>query len=79
MKFSSNYRGRQVGTVFDRCDIFAHPIVSYNLEGHKKIGTSIGCIFSLLFATVVTAYLVVKGRICFLKLNPLVTTTILEN
>ena len=64
------------------------PMVGHNLEGQKYIGTSIGCIFSVFFTSVVIIYAIIKGRVCVQKLlnnsnyeilRPLVTTTILEN
>ena len=54
---------KEIGNIYDRYDLFAQDIPRFHLEGYKKIGTIIGCILTLLLATIVIGYSCIRGRI----------------
>jgi hypothetical protein len=48
--------GKTVGNFLDRYDLFSTGPSSFNIEGHKKFGTAVGCFFSILFIVIVLLY-----------------------
>ena len=66
-------QGRDTNSFFDRWDMFAQPVSAFNLEGAEAVGTSIGCLSTVLMTGLVLAYAAVRGKICFEKTNPLIT------
>ena len=66
--------GKETGNIFDRYDMFGTPIPSFNLEGTDRVGTSIGCIFSVIITVIVLSYSYTKGKIFVYKDKPLITT-----
>ena len=47
---------KEIGNIYDRYDLFAAEIPRFHLEGFSKIGTRIGCFFSILLVTLVFGY-----------------------
>ena len=45
-----------LGTVFNQYDFFATPAPRFHLQGHAKIGTVFGCLFSILVVIILTTY-----------------------
>ena len=46
----------------NKFDLFAESIPSFHIEGHNKIGTSVGCVLSGLLATLVLGFTCIRGR-----------------
>jgi hypothetical protein len=66
-------QGRDTNSFFDRWDMFAQPVSGFNLQGTEAVGTSIGCLSTILMTGFVLAYAVVRGKICFEKSRPTIT------
>jgi len=66
--------GKNIGTFYDKNDFFGTPVPSFKMEGHQQVGTSIGFGCSVLVATLVVSYACLKGYICLMKANPLIST-----
>jgi hypothetical protein len=67
-------RGRETGNAFDRWDMFSTPMPHFNIEGNKKVGTSIGCIFSVLMISLCLAYGGTRGIFFITKSRPLISS-----
>ena len=53
--------------VYNKWDFFASPIEGLHLHGKQEIGTSIGCLFSVLTTIIVLLYASVRAKIVFLE------------
>ena len=60
-------KAERVGGLFDQFDVFSHPVTTFNFERQQKVGTSIGCIFTVFYFCVVVLYTCLKGRIFLFK------------
>ena len=49
------------------------------MEGNEKIGTSIGCLFSIFTLIIVLSQVVVRGAICVTKARPFIAQSTVEN
>jgi len=58
---NSRATGKEIGTFFDRYDLFGTPMQSFNIEGNEQVGTSIGCIFSCILTATVLLFAYTKG------------------
>jgi hypothetical protein len=77
-RFSSK-PGKNIGSFFDKWDFFASPVPSFNMEGEEQVGTSIGCLFSILATITIIFYASVRGQICISKGRPSISSIIIEN
>ena len=68
-------KGKEIGGVFDKADCFGQTVSSFNIEGHDKVGTSVGTLFSFIILLLMSTYASIKFRILYAKENPLITTT----
>lgn len=50
--------------------MFASEMPHFNMEGHKKIGTSIGCLSSIVLTIICLVYASVKGWLCIYRVRP---------
>jgi len=59
--------GNNVGNFFDRWDFFRQPVSNFNLEGTKEVGTSVGCLLSLITIAFVAPYAFTKAEMSILR------------
>ena len=52
----------EVDSIYDHYDFFKQEIPKFDLEGHKMIGTIIGCSLSVLLTILVVGYSCIRGR-----------------
>jgi hypothetical protein len=52
--------GNKTGNIFDKHDFFRQPMVAFNMEGTSEIGTSIGCLCSLMLVVTIATYALPK-------------------
>jgi hypothetical protein len=67
-------KGRETGNVFDKWDMFSANMVNFNIEGTEKVGTSIGCVFTVLLILLLLAYGSVRGIFFISKSRPLISS-----
>ena len=53
---------KEVDSIYDHYDFFKQEIPKFHLEGHKKIGTIIGCSLNVLFTILVFGCSCIRGR-----------------
>jgi hypothetical protein len=70
-----NKSATQIGNIFDRTDCFGQTVSSFNIEGHGRVGTSIGTCFSLVILLLMVTYGAIKGKILVTRDKPLITET----
>jgi hypothetical protein len=61
---------KEIGNYYDTYDLFARAIPTFHIEGHRKIGTIVGCSLSVLLATLVIGYSCIRGRYLFTGHRP---------
>jgi hypothetical protein len=52
---------KKIQSTYDKCDTFGVQTPSFNIKGREKVGTTMGCIFSLLTFTLVLTFAVIKS------------------
>ena len=53
---------KTIGNTFDKYDLFAQDVPRWHIDGHSKLGSSVGCCFTVLLYTLVVAYSCIRGR-----------------
>ena len=56
--------------------MFAVPMYTHNIEGSEQVGTSIGCICTLLLLSIVMTFASSKGLILIKKTQPEIATVL---
>ena len=59
--------------------MFSSPIPSFNFEGHSQVGTSIGCVFSVIMTMAMLGYGGYKTIVLVNRKNPSVSAYVLNN
>ena len=72
-------QGRVIGNFFDRHDMFSSDVPTFNIEGHGKVGTRIGCFFSIVMTVFMLSYGSFKTVALITRKNPGVAQYLLEN
>ena len=67
---SCKKNGREVGSFFDQNDYFSSSVPGFNIEGTERVGTSLGCMLSVVMWTAFLVYTTYKALVCFTRQNP---------
>jgi hypothetical protein len=70
---------KKVGNNYDRYDIFGVDVPSFHIEGSKRIGSIVGCVFTMLLITMVIGYSCAKGRYVVTGDRPNISSYIVQD
>ena len=71
--------GKKIGSFQDRWDFFATPVPTFNMEGHKQVGTTVGCVLSFVLTALVLTYGAYQAHIVAFRLKPNLSSITIEN
>jgi hypothetical protein len=71
--------GENIGLFFDRYDLFGSNMPSFNMEGQKKIGSSIGFLSSLLLVVITFGHAIVYGHLFLTGERAFISQISIEN
>ena len=72
-------KGNEIGTFFDRYDLFGVDLPKFNLERQHRIGTSVGCAFSLLLVLLIFCFTCVKFYFFSTAARPIISSYFIQN
>ena len=70
---------KDISKSYDKYDLFAQDIPSFHIEGHKKIGSCIGCYLTVLLTILVVGYSGVRMRYLIIGDRPNISSFTIQD
>ena len=71
--------GKLIGNFFDRWDYFSESMPQFNMEGKKKVGTLVGCIYTVLLLLIICSYSIIRMYFFVTQARPLISSYTLHD